>query len=441
MRIFKPELVGARLRHDIVGSYVIQLANYITPFVVLAYLARILGPDVWGLMVFAQSFAIYLGIIVEFSFYLSAAREVARHRSDPERVARIVAGVHGAKLFLAALVIGVAAIAQQLVPAFDERPEVLWAAVFWSLSQYFNPLWLYRALERVPVAAWFDVFGRLTSTAFVLLFVKDASQVTLALLLLGWGYAIAAILQIVWSYKYITPRWPRPADARYVLSIGWRVFVFRAGVSLYSEINPFIMGLIASPAAVALFAGPERLTRALLRLLNPVVNSLHPRVSHLAERSPQDAAVLARTGTLLLVGVGLLAGVFTFLTAPLAIHIVLGSEFLPAVAVLQVLAILVPLSAATHALGIQWMLPLGLESVLTRIVFVAAVLNLGLVLLIVPNHGFVGMAWVAVGTEAAVLLTISSYLFSRKMDPFSYTRRPTPKGYGDSQETASRLSP
>ena len=64
----------------IVKNYIallfIQGANFILPLIILPYLVRVLGSEKFGLVMIAQSVAIFLTIIVDFGFNISATKEV-----------------------------------------------------------------------------------------------------------------------------------------------------------------------------------------------------------------------------------------------------------------------------------------------------------------------------------------------------------------------------
>jgi polysaccharide transporter, PST family len=87
---------------------------------------------------------------------------------------------------------------------------------------------------------------------------------------------------------------------------------------------------------------------------------------------------------------------------------------------LRVLAVLVPLVAIGNVLGIQWMLPLGMDRAFNTIVLLAGVINLSLALLLAPLYTDMGMAWAVVIAEAFVSATMYVVLRSRKLDPLSY---------------------
>ena len=69
--------------------YSLQGLNYFIPFAVLPYLVRVLGVERYGLVSFAQAFAQYFVILTDYGFNLSATKQIARLRSDPERVSSL----------------------------------------------------------------------------------------------------------------------------------------------------------------------------------------------------------------------------------------------------------------------------------------------------------------------------------------------------------------
>src|SRR5690606_23206436 len=88
------------LARNAAGLYAAQFTSVALSLVAIPFLARVLRPEGWGIVVFAQSFAAVLTLVLEYGFYLSASREIARHRDDRERIAGIVADVQAARLIL-----------------------------------------------------------------------------------------------------------------------------------------------------------------------------------------------------------------------------------------------------------------------------------------------------------------------------------------------------
>jgi len=156
-------------------------------------------------------------------------------------------------------------------------------------------------------------------------------------------------------------------------------------------------------------------------LLGPFGQVLYPRISHLVRHAWEDALRLAQTGLWVMGAGGALLGIAAYLGAPALVGVLLGPLFEPAIPVLRILAWLLPLIAASNVLGIQWMLPLGLDRAFNRIIIAAGALNVGLACWLAPRFAERGMAWAVVVAEAFVTLTMYGYLRWRHLDPVRRT--------------------
>jgi PST family polysaccharide transporter len=191
-------------------------------------------------------------------------------------------------------------------------------------------------------------------------------------------------------------------------------------VTLYTAGNAFILGLFVAPELVGYYAGAEKISRAFVGILNPISQTLYPRLSHLVSHAQNQAARLARISILVMVSAGTGIGTAVFLLAPFIVHTVLGPHFGPSVAVLRILALLVPLVALGNVLGIQWMLPLGMDRAFNKIVLLAGGINLVLALVLAPIYMDKGMAWAVVIAETFVSVSMYLVLRSQNLDPLHY---------------------
>ena len=418
------ELLRHKLVQNALSLYGVQIATYIIPLITVPYLARVLGVAGWGLVAIAQGFGSYVGVLGEYGFSLSATREVARHRDDRNKLAHILAGVLGAKMMLVAAAFPLAIAAGRWVPVFRDHPALLWAGMFWALAQGFSVMWYFQGLERMRLVAILDISAKVLATAGVFLLVRRPEDGWRVLVLQGCGFLISAAIGLSLVYRELPFHLPSWASSWEALRMGWTMFLFRSSVSLYTAGNAFILGLFVSPEFVGYYAGAEKISRAFLGILNPISQTLYPRLSHLVSHAQNRAAQLVRISIGIMGAAGTAIGILVFLLSPVIVHIILGGHFGPSVPVLRVLALLVPLVAMGNVLGIQWMLPLGMDRAFNKIILAAGFINLVLALILAPAYTDMGMAWAVVIAETFVSVSMYLVLRSQKLDPLSYPTAP-----------------
>lgn len=415
------ELARHALVQNAIALSAAQAGTYVLPLVTIPYLARVLGAAGWGLVAFAQAFGAYVGLAVEYGFVYSAIREIARHRGDKERLTEITAGVLGAKGLLSVGAVAVGIGASWWVPVFHSNPDLLWAGTFSAVAQAFSMLWFFQGLERMKFVAALDFSTKAAATIGIFALVKIPADGWKVLALQGVAACVSFLAALAVAYQYVEFRAPRWRSVWNALRTGWSMFLFRGSVSLYTVGNAFILGLFVPPQFVGYYAGAEKISRAFLMLLNPVTQTLFPRLSHLIHREKERAAQLARISLAVMASGGVMMGAAMFFLAPAIVRVILGHEYGPAVPVLRILALLPPLIAVSSVFGIQWMLPLGIDRAFNTIIVIAGVINMGLAVAFAPVLRAEGMAWAVVLAEIFVSAAMYVLLRRRRLDPMSAT--------------------
>jgi polysaccharide transporter, PST family len=370
----------------------VQFCRKLFPLFTVPYLTRVLNPSGWGTVAFALSIADILTLIIEFGFNYSATREISRHRDHREYCRDVMGGVIGAQVLLAMIALSIAAAFAPRFTLLQHQPRLVVAGLVYAVAQGCVPLWFFQGLERLRLAATLEISAKFVALCGVFLLVRSPQDGWKVLALQALAAAVSTVAGIGLAIRSFGFRIPNYSLIRDALVRGWPLFVFRSAESLYGVGNTFLLGLFAPAAVVGYFATAEKITKAMFGLLNPIRDSLYPRLTYLAVSSEQAAAKLARQAILVMVSAGCILTATLFVMAPWFIRLLAGASFAPAVPVLRLYSILPLILSITYSVGLQWLLPIGRDAVVNRIILGGGCLNLVFSFLLARHYGAMGMA-------------------------------------------------
>lgn len=379
-----------------------QLAGLLAPLLSVPWLSRVLGVDAWGTLLYVQSLSMGISAIVEYGFALSATRSLAPVREQPVERRRQSTAVFSAKILLSVPCAVVFLGCFLLLPDFADHPSMVLAGFLLALLQGFHPLWYFQAMERLGIVAGLDLASRFLALGAILLLVRSpegaASVLWIQVAFQCLSTGICTWLQV----RSCDGLGWHPREGVAALKDGAGMFLFRASVTLYTSANAFLLGTFSVAAQVAFFGGAEKIAKAATSLLSPISQAVYPRINALLGSSPEKASRLAwvsfaGTQALAWIGFGLLAWL-----APWIVRLALGEGFEPAATVLRILALLLPLVAASNTFGMQILLPRRKDGAFNGVIVAAGALNIALSVVLAGRYGAVGMAVAVVGAEALV---------------------------------------
>jgi PST family polysaccharide transporter len=405
--------------HNVVALYGVQACTYALPLITFPYLAHVLGPSGWGVVVFAQAIGDMIASVVEYGFDISASRETSRQRDNPQRLSELISGVLGAKSVLAIVCIAAAVFSRRFTHHIAPSMALFWASTIWGVCQGINMLWYFQGLERMRLASALEIGGKVLATLSIFVLVHKPED--------GWkvmaaqcvGCVVAHGVTVVLAYREVGFRWPTPSSVWSALRLGSSMFVFRAVQSISGSVNRLVLGSVAPVAVLGEYAGAERITRVFQQGMWPVNQALYPKLTQQAQNSPARAMRTVRLSLLFLGGLGLAFGLAIYIGAPLLVHFVLGPAFQHSVPVLRVFALWIPLIAVCTVIIFQLLLPNQLDHQFNFVNLTACLVGIGMAFLLAPRLGSIGIAWSAVTAQVYTLIAFSVILAKAGLNPFS----------------------
>ena len=411
MKLPAPLAGLARLAAPHLGTFfsfsAIQAAQILLPLAALPWLARVLGPEAFGLLMYMSLLPPLVALVVDWGFPLGGAREAATLRGDRAALAELLGAVFSGKILLA-LACGLAGLVLlPVLPHAAEHPAAYGAAILMGVARGASPTWFFQGagfgMKRM---AALDVGSSCCALALTFICVREPGDWPL--------YLFFTALCKGAAYGWLSTGLARGFGARLGLARG-RAALARARTLFASSVasvlsisgGQLVLGYFLSAADMGLLVAASKIVRALVGLANPAIQTLFPELCALRGQRPARTARLLLLFLAVTTGAMLLATGVAWLMAPLLIRVALGPGYAGAVPVLRLMLLLAPLYACDRVLGAQVLVPLGLERQQNRVQWGAALLGLPLACLLALTLGVTGGALLPVAVEGLTLLGLA----------------------------------
>lgn len=404
-----------RLRNNILALGALQAGNFLVPLLTLPYLARVLGAQSYGQVVWVQTVMLFGVIWVDFGFGWSATREISAHRHDVSRVAQLSANVWAVQwclLFFFALGVMIVALLWAAPGTW-----VLYAAGLGVvLGQVLLPLWLFQGLEALREMAVIQLAAKVLALPMVFVLVKEPQDQLWALLFFSLSSLLAGAGAVAWVMhrRFVAIVLPDFRGMRSALKQGGVLFCSKALISLYTTLVPLAVGWWAGPVQLAYFNLADRLRQVVQALLLPVSQALFPRMSWLFKHDAASARSLLVKSAWGMGGLSALAGVVLWFGAELWMTLLGGVGFSQGATVLHWLAFVPCVVAMSNVMGIQIMLPRGMNKPFTVILGLASLFSLAMLYPMIDSAGAQGAAQLVFLVECVVTVAMAFYLWRKQ---------------------------
>ncbi len=402
-----------RLRHNIAALGLVQLGNYLVPLLTLPYLTRVLGAEGFGRVVFVQTVMSFLILWVDFGFSWSATRHISEHRHDANEVTRSFSVTWLAQWFLLLLAALVLTILVVWVPVLNKDAWLYVWGFGVVVGQVLFPVWLLQGLENMRLVAMLQLASKVLPLPLLFWMVSSADDVALTLGFFSLVSLLAGVLSMLWIVRQglVGWQWPTWLELVGALRSAGVLFLSRLSISLYTNLVPLVVGLVAGSAQLAYFNLADKVKTLVQSLLNPVSQALFPRMSLLFKTDQAAAWTLLRRSAVGVLLLSALAGSCMFVGADVIVHILGGEDFDQAVPLMRWLACVPLIVALSNLLGVQIMLPLGMNKVFTAILAGASMVSVVLIYPMVLAGQALGAVQLVVLAEVLVTLSMAGYLW------------------------------
>jgi len=257
----------------------IQGANFILPLIILPYLVRVLGSEKYGLIMIAQSVALFLTIIVDFGFNISATKEVAYLKNDKEKLSQFYWNIVFVKLILIIITFIILLGMTFFINKFKLDPLVYLFSFGLVLGQAIFPTWFFQGIEKMQVITFVTVGAKLFFTLSLFFVVFSPDDYLYVPIFNGLGFVISGLFGFIFSLQYVKFISPKLLQIKDIIKNSSSLFFSNLAVSFYTSSNVIILGFFAGDSIAGIYSSMEKLILAIKSIYTPVYQAIFPNLS------------------------------------------------------------------------------------------------------------------------------------------------------------------
>ncbi|MCR5569390.1 MAG: flippase [Paludibacteraceae bacterium] len=399
-------LLKNKLLQNIFSQGFVQLANYAVPLLVIPYVTRVLGPELFGTASFAQNMASYATLLVNFGFDFSATQEVSINRNNPEKLQQTFWEVVAFKLML--LVISF--IALFLLSDQQHNATLVFAAALLNVGCVVFPSWFLQGVEQIAKMSLFTFFVRVLGAVVVFAFVKSPDHVLLYLLALSLSNVVVGFVAFFYVIRKYNIGYSVPKSLLSSPSVrkGFPIFLNTFLVNCNVFVGVSFVGSLMSDYDVGIYSGAQKIMTAILMVVSqPFLIALFPRMSKKFADDRQEGFLFMRRCLVLITFISGLASILVYFLSPMAVGLMLGEKFARSVSLLCVLAPLPLLYTVASTLTVQGLFGMQLQRYAPLVGVLVFLSNMFFCWLLIPKFGVEGAAFSWMLCQLVEIMTAS----------------------------------
>ncbi|MDM1295938.1 oligosaccharide flippase family protein [Sphingobacterium sp. N143] len=257
------------LLENFISLSALQLIGMVLPLITLPYVLRVIGFEKYGIVVFATSLIAYFQSLTDFSFRVTAVRDVAIFKNSPKKLDLIyskVMTIKGIFLLLSLLLISIIVFAYP--PFFDQKLVYFFSSLM-LIGYTIFPEWFFQGIEKMRYITYLNLGIKIFFALCIFIFIRSEEDYWKYPLLQASGLIGAGVVgQYMLTYKYKLKF--KLLSVRIIwgtIKNNFPLFINQFVPTLYNNTSVFLLGLMGSKTMVGIY-------QAILTVVNLAVTAI-----------------------------------------------------------------------------------------------------------------------------------------------------------------------
>ncbi len=259
----------------------LQVFNMLLPLITYPYLIRVLGADLYGLVIFANVTATYFSILIDFGLNLTATKEISIHKTNKKKLNEIISSVLMLKFGLWLISLSILFCLLWLIPSLSNHKLLYLFSFTICFNELLFPRWYFQGIERMKYITIINLISRIIFLILIFVVVKDQTKYLFVPLLNGIGAFIGGLIGIFVMLakdknKLVVPGWQSIAK---LFKASLPLFGSNAIISVKDKFNVIFIGMFLGMKEVAIYDLAVKIMTLFIQPIDILNTTIYPKVA------------------------------------------------------------------------------------------------------------------------------------------------------------------
>lgn len=381
--------MDSKIVKNFLYSAAYRILIVILPLITTPYVSRVLKPEGVGVFSYTSSIAAAFTLVAALGFVSYGQREIAYNQDD----------IHGRSvvfyeigIFRTVTTLLVTAAYIGFCFCYRKYTVYLLPQVLSVISAMFDISWYFQGMENFRITVIRNVIVRMISIVCIFLFVKKETDLFLYIVIISASNLISNIVYLMNIRKHVVKVGFSELHPLRHLRGTIEFFIPVIAVEIYSHLDRIMLGyMMTTTVESGYYEQARKITTLVVGLIISINSVMMPRIANLFIKQEKNRIIYyyqKSFKTVLLIMIPACVGLF--LISDNFVLWFFGPDYVKTAELIKMSSLLIVFMCIGNFVGVQYLTPTGQQNKMTVAYIIAAVSNIVLNALLIPQLASVG---------------------------------------------------
>ena len=380
------------IRKNLFYQTILQILNTCLPLITSPYLSRILAAEGLGRFSYTQSIVNYFTLFSMLGVINYGTRSIAIYKRNKEERSIEFWNIY----FLQYSVSLIALISYVIYILFFLKDNVIiaWFQIFYIIAAMFDISWVFFGMENFKITAKINTIIRIISVIVILTLVKSLDDLWIYTFIMSGSLFFGNILLWLFLFKII--------DIKKIKNICFKgilkhikpnliLFIPLLAMSVYHIMDKTMLGLLSSYEQTGFYYNADKIINIPAGIITGIGTVMLPKMStiiNLGDKEKANKIFKVSIEMIIMLAIAITFGIsaisFKF------IPFFFGKGFDECISLVIVLSPVIIIKGLSYTIRMQYLIPNFKEKIFIQSIFIGAIVNLVINIILIPNLDAMG---------------------------------------------------